>query len=974
MTQSQQSLTLAARTLDGLIYCWDLVTHQVERFPHLQSLIGYDPTEVQATMDWWVNHIHPEDVIQFEPLLQGTFTTRDQFTLNYRFQHQNRQYLSLRDRGLIIRSPQGSPLAVVGTILNVSAQKRIDAASRHQIHSYRQLVNNIPAVLFQTDSHGIWTFLNQAWTHLTRFSIAETLGQSQFNFIHPEDQPLAQAEFSHLMATSTPEGRYDARFRLGDGSYRWMQVHLQPWLTADQCCLGTVGILTDIAERKQTELELIHNAYHDHLTALPNRTLFMNRLEQMFRKYRRDRQESFAALFLDLDHFKTLNDSLGHRAGDQLLVAVSQRLKACLRPGDTVARLGGDEFTLLIANIQTVSEVTQISERILNILQAPFFLENRELFITASIGIAFSDPHQETAEELLQEADMALYRAKAAGKNRYEVFQPFISSQTISQLQLESDLQEAVTHQTWELYFHPVLNLASLTLRGVEAVLRWQHPTQGMLPPSAFWATAESTGLVPTIEAWMLREVCQQLSHWQTQWGKTGPLQVALALSSPVLHSASFADQVEALLTEQHIDLDCLRLIFDAQALLTLPPTLATLSRLHDLGVVLSVRLGIDQVQMIPRLAQFPLDWVQISPHFLGTLEVDQQLKALHDWVTTVHRHQLKVLAAGIETTAQLAQVQALDCEYGQGEYFSPAIQACNLDTLILRSFSDRASMTTSLPIATLILRTPTSQTQLSLSGQPLWSIGRSPDNSIVLPDRWASRNHAQIRQVDTGEYFFIDLGSGNGSFVNGERVTVPVALNDGDIVTIGRSKLKFHHGEGPLSQGSVKPIAKQVLMLQNSRHQGEIWREILTSQGIALTWLSAETDLPQALAQMMAAGQGLPNLLLVDMTVVKPNPYSFCRWCQQTYPGLKVILTSGNRTSVPPSERQWAIHQGSTDLIPAFPEHGMFASIIEVIGRMRLVFKALNLQVIQQDRLSEALMTLQNQASKQTVVAQFDR
>jgi pSer/pThr/pTyr-binding forkhead associated (FHA) protein len=322
-----------------------------------------------------------------------------------------------------------------------------------------------------------------------------------------------------------------------------------------------------------------------------------------------------------------------------------------------------------------------------------------------------------------------------------------------------------------------------------------------------------------------------------------------------------------------------------------------------------------------------------------------------------------------------------MKCDYGQGSFLSPASPPGDLlylfDRPVLASVPSMISASVDFP--TLLVHVAPHDTPIELREGKSWSMGRSLDSTVVLSDRWVSRNHAEIQLLDNGSYYLVDLGSGNGSFVNGQRVTMPIRLNHGDLLTIGRTEIEFQFSipemttqlqEKPTAQQVTAAISdpspKTVLVMQASGHQGNIWRAALKSQGIALMGLNPDVDLQQMIEQRVQSGRSLPDLLLVDMTILRPNPYSFCRWCHSEYPQLKIVLTSGTRTEVPPSERQWAIHQGAVDLMAAFPEENLFSKLVDIAAKVRTLLHILDTRPVSQQSLASALMSIQSVVGSQ--------
>jgi len=439
-----------------------------------------------------------------------------------------------------------------------------------------------------------------------------------------------------------------------------------------------------LAQQLEIQLaELTHQAFHDSLTKLPNRALFVNELEQVLTGADRS---SVAVLFLDLDGFKVINDSLGHKAGDQLLIGVSQRLKSCLRSVDTVARFGGDEFTILLKDINEESDATYVAERIIEQLQTPFNLEKREVFISSSIGIALSTGY-ERCDDLLRNADAAMYEAKKSGKSRFTLFKPDMDSRAFELLQLATDLRRAIERQEFRLFYQPVLQLDNGKISEVEALIRWEHPRIGLISPAKFIPLAEETGLILPIGQWVLETACRQARDWQLQYPDNPPLVVGVNLSAKQFQQPQFVDKIAHILNETGLNPQSLKLeITESMMMEQGDTTIATLYRLKHLGI----RLAIDDFgtgfSALSYLKRFPVDTLKIDRSFIKGLGHNREDTAIvHAVIAFAKALHLSVTAEGVETAEQLSQLRVLGCDRGQGYYFSEPLTADALDLLINR-------------------------------------------------------------------------------------------------------------------------------------------------------------------------------------------------------------------------------------------------------------------------------------------------
>ena len=429
-------------------------------------------------------------------------------------------------------------------------------------------------------------------------------------------------------------------------------------------------------QRKRTMEQLEHNAFHDRLTGLGNRALFIEHLRHSIKHTKRHEDELFAVLFLDLDRFKNINDSLGHTAGDELLIWVARRLSECLRPEDIAARLGGDEFTVLISQMKHVSDSIRVANRIQEVLSPPFNLQGHEVFITASIGIALSRIDYQHPEDVLRDADVAMYRAKELGKNRYEIFDTAMRTKAMKRLQVENDLQRAIHNNEFRVHYQPIVELRSGVIIGFEALVRWQHPNRGLLLPKEFIALAEEIGLIILIDQWVLHEACRQIREWQKRFPSNPPLVVSVNMSRKQFLQPDLIKRIEQILRETDFDPRYLKLEITENITIEQTEFISTMfSQLKAMNIGLYIDDFGTGYSSLGALHHFPVDMLKIDRSFISNMHLDGDgLAITRTIVALAGNFGMTVTAEGVESIEQLAKLRELKCEYGQGYFFAKAM------------------------------------------------------------------------------------------------------------------------------------------------------------------------------------------------------------------------------------------------------------------------------------------------------------
>jgi diguanylate cyclase (GGDEF)-like protein len=434
----------------------------------------------------------------------------------------------------------------------------------------------------------------------------------------------------------------------------------------------------------------VQSAFYDDLTGLPNRALFVDHLHYALELAKRYKERLFAVLFLDIDRFKDINDSLGHMAGDQLLVAIGKKLEIILRPTDSVARLGGDEFVILLDDIRDISDATYVADRIQREISTASLLSEHTAYVTASMGIVLSASGYDDPEDILRDADIAMYRAKGNGRARYEIFDTTMRDRILKRLNLENELRQAIERGDLRVYFQPIVSLSDNQLIGFEALVRWQHHERGIIPPLEFIPLAEETGMIILIDRWVMREACRQMHEWQMIAPQFRSLTINVNLSGRQIAQPDLIETIAQILQETGLEPRCLNLELTESVIMeSFENTIGVLSGLRELGVQIQIDdFGIGY-SSLNYLSQFPLTALKIDRSFVRLMQRDQtHLKIIQAIVTLSHGLGIDVVAEGVETTSQLDQLKALGCQYIQGALISMPV-----DSEKARTFLDKPLM-----------------------------------------------------------------------------------------------------------------------------------------------------------------------------------------------------------------------------------------------------------------------------------------
>jgi diguanylate cyclase (GGDEF)-like protein/PAS domain S-box-containing protein len=655
--------------------------------PSVELIVGFKPEELIGTSVF--AYIHPDDLeavqIAFQTVLNATDHTPQSTEL--RFLRKDGSWCYLEVYG----TNQLSNPAIAGVVINsrdINERKQFQEALAQSESKFRSLIQNSLDIITILSREGCIIYESPSVKKILGHNPEILLGKMVFDFIHPDDIPSAKIAFQKILDNPQESVTIELRFQHRNQSWSYLEL-VGTNLLDDPSVSGVLINSRDITERKRVEQEFRFFACHDPLTHLANRTLFSEWLEKAFLRAKRDKTQTFSVLFLDLDRFKLINDSFGHADGDRLLILFAERLKSCLREIDSIARLGGDEFGILLENITDISQVIHIAERIKNLFQVAFTLTEREVFSSVSIGIALSKDNYQHPEDILRDADIALYRAKECGKARFEIFDAEMHNRAVTLLRLENDLRQGLRRNEFQLFFQPILSLKTGLLKGMEALLRWQHPQGGQISPNIFIPVAEETGLIHPLGWWIFQQACQQLLEWDQLLPREIPLTMSVNVSAPQFREPGLIDRIDQLLMDLGLTSSRLCLEITESVLIDNAEAAAlTFSQLRAMGIQLYMDDFGTGYSSLNYLHRFPLNALKIDRSFVSQMNPrDKNFEVVKTIITLAKNLGIDVIAEGIETEQQLNQLQELDCDFGQGFFFSRPMNAQAAEQFIIENF-----------------------------------------------------------------------------------------------------------------------------------------------------------------------------------------------------------------------------------------------------------------------------------------------
>ena len=579
----------------------------------------------------------------------------------------------------LVLDEQNEPSGVVAVCQDISERRQAEEALHDSEERYALAVRGANDGIWDWDLTSDEIYYSNRWKSMLGLDEEEIppTPDAWFSRVHPEDLPGLRAHLERHLAGTAELFEDEHRIEHRDGNYRWMLARGLALHGSDGKPCRIAGSQTDITDRK----------VHDPLTGLPNRALFLDRLERAKARARRGTRSLFGVLFLDLDRFKVVNDSLGHPVGDHLLVAVAGRIESCIRPGDTVARLGGDEFAVLLEEISEFDEATEIASRVHAAFTHSFAVGDRELFVTVSIGISLGSSESADLAELLRDADTAMYRAKIAGRGRSQVFTGEMRSEVLAQLQLENDLRRAVDRREFEVYYQPILTLKSAAIDGFEALVRWHHPERGLVEPASFIGAAEETGIIVPLGMWVLEQACRQLCQWREADPAWAGLTMSVNLSPKLFAQPNLVREIAATLERVGLPPRLLKLELTEGILVHHPHAAnAMLKELRAMGIAVCIDDFGTGYSSLSYLTNLNVDVLKIDRSFINNLSSGTDgAEMVRNIVRLATGLGLSVVAEGVETLDQREQLAAMDCEFVQGFHFSRPVDADTVWAKLLR-------------------------------------------------------------------------------------------------------------------------------------------------------------------------------------------------------------------------------------------------------------------------------------------------
>jgi diguanylate cyclase (GGDEF)-like protein/PAS domain S-box-containing protein len=652
---------------------WDIQTDEISWSDEVYRIYGLAPHSIVPSFERFMEVVHPDDRELVAKVIDGALYERAPYDVEHRVVRPDGQVRVVHRSAEVVRGERGESLRMIGTVHDITERKEAEERLREAEERYRTVVEEQTELVCRFSPDLTLTFVNDAYCRYFGGASEDLIGKSFIERVPIEDRGYYE-DLPARLNEENPRRTVEHRVLTPEGSVRWQQWTDTAIFDAEGRVVEYQSVGRDVTERRALEERLEHQAFHDSLTGLPNRRLFVDRLGQALRRIKRRKKRQVGVLFMDLDGFKVVNDSLGHDTGDRLLVDVAKRLRSCVRPEDTLARFGGDEFTVLIEDMEVPEDAVRLTERIVEELREPFPLEGRELYVDVSIGVSLGSGSAESSEELLREADTAMYRAKDEG-SAYKVFDPAMHGRAIYRLELENDLRRAIEQEEFVVHYQPIVNLQTGAVWGVEALVRWEHPKRGLLDPDEFVPVAEESGLVVPMGELVLEEACHRAVEWQLRFPLDPPLAMSVNLSGKQLRRPDLPEVIGRALKESGLSASSLGLdITETVYISALDANTAALDRLRALGIRISLDDFGSGYSSLSYLKRIPADILKIDKSFTKGLGVEVEDTAIVQTVVDLaHILGMEVVAEGVEIEEQETLLKEMGCDFAQGFYvFKP--------------------------------------------------------------------------------------------------------------------------------------------------------------------------------------------------------------------------------------------------------------------------------------------------------------
>jgi diguanylate cyclase (GGDEF)-like protein/PAS domain S-box-containing protein len=660
--------------LRGMVYCclpdrhWSMVFVS----DGCTKLTGYQPDDLLFNRTVSYEELtFAEDRQSVRVIIEQAIANGGHFELEYRITHRSGDVRWVYESGMPLFSDSGELLALEGFIQDISRRKRSEQQARDAEARYRAIFENASEGIYQTTSDGQYLDFNPALARIYGYASAQELKES-ISDIQQQlyVDPLKRTEYINLMKAHGRVQNFEAQVYRKNGDIIWITENSREVHDSEGNLLFYEGTVEDISERKQYEQQIEYQATHDSLTGLPNRVMLADRLDQ-YMKFADWHHHTVAIAFLDLDHFKLINDSMGHHIGDGLLKIMAQRLNLCVRDSDTVVRLGGDEFVLLLSSMRKTEDASHSMKRILQAIAEPCVVEGYEFVMSCSIGISVYPGDGHDANTLLKHADSAMYKAKQSGRNNYQFYTQELNQALTERMKIETKLRHALENEEFRLYFQPKINLQSGELCGAEALIRWQEADGTLISPLSFIPVAEETGQIEAIGHWVLQHACRAAQQFQHVLGRNLP--VAVNVSPRQFRQSDFVGKLLHVINETGVSASALELEITESTLAFDPPMFVkTLHKLKQLGLTLAIDDFGTGYSSMAYLKDFPIDRLKIDKAFVGTLEQEPANSAILKAIVALgHSLDIKLVAEGVETLFQRDFLRGIGCDELQGYWFS---------------------------------------------------------------------------------------------------------------------------------------------------------------------------------------------------------------------------------------------------------------------------------------------------------------